>query len=195
MGRSLVIWVSCQGVSLMEWNEQDGSFLSVEYFHLGFLRIWICIDLSFLQFFEDFLAIRFRGEANLVLLLGKMDFSQFNGPEQAHMTKMIEKKQVISIIPYYHISLPGPSTDSRWRCRVCMVDPRYWWNTIRCKISWDYIHRWWNDVLMLVPKISQAKHYPQTRWVRSSPPRSLFGDSIYISHPALSSKTQMRRPR
>jgi hypothetical protein len=23
-----------------------------------------------------------------------MDFSQFNGPEQAHMTKVIEKKQV-----------------------------------------------------------------------------------------------------
>ena len=61
-----------------------------------------------------------------------MDVSQLNGAEQAHMTKVLEKKQV-----------PPP--------------PGLWLNG-RCKISCDCIPEWWNGVLMLVLRILLVKH-------------------------------------
>jgi hypothetical protein len=73
-----------------------------------------------------------------------MDFSSFNAAEQAHMTKVIEKKQVRIL------SLP-------------LVWQRFQLQSIRCKTSCECIQTFLSAVSCHVAMISPAKPCRQKR--------------------------------
>lgn len=71
-----------------------------------------------------------------------MDFSQFNGGEQATMTKVIEKKQASQLL---HRALFSSYLASHWidrssiRTSQCTGISAAWETSIRCQISMDAI--------------------------------------------------------